>query len=82
MHHLRRRPARHPNIVGAHTAFRCGEDLVFAMEYVAGLNLSEFVQAKGPTAIRQVCNYIHQAALGLHYAHEEGMVHRDIKPAN
>ena len=73
---------RHPNIVSAYTAFRCGEDLVFAMEYVAGLNLAQLVHAKGPTAIRQACNYIHQAALGLQYAHEEGMVHRDIKPAN
>ena len=73
---------RHPNIVSAYTAFRCGEDLVFAMEYVAGLNLAQVVQTKGPIAIRQACNYVHQAALGLQYAYEEGMVHRDIKPAN
>ena len=73
---------RHPNIVSAYTAFRCGEDLVFAMEYVAGLNLAQVVHAKGPSAIRQACSYIYQAALGLQYAHEEGMVHRDIKPAN
>ena len=49
---------RHPNIVSAYTAFRCGEDLVFAMEYVAGLNLAQVVQAKGPIAIRQACNYV------------------------
>jgi serine/threonine protein kinase len=73
---------RHPNIVSAYTAFRCGDDLVFAMEYVPGLNLAQIVKAKGAITVRQACHYIHQAALGLQYAHEEGMVHRDIKPAN
>ncbi len=73
---------RHPNIVSAYTAFTCGDDLVFAMEYVAGLNLAQVVKAKGAIAIRQACVYTHQAALGLQYAREEGMVHRDIKPAN
>jgi hypothetical protein len=31
---------RHPNIVSAYTAFRCADGLVFAMEYVAGLDLA------------------------------------------
>ncbi len=63
---------RHPNIVSAHSAFRCSEDLVFAMEYVVGLNLAQMVKAKGAVAVRQACAYVHQAALGLQYAHEEG----------
>jgi serine/threonine protein kinase/formylglycine-generating enzyme required for sulfatase activity len=73
---------RHPNIVSAYTAFRCGESFVFAMEHVVGLDLAQMVKAKGAIAVRQACYYVHQAALGLQYAHEEGMVHRDIKPAN
>jgi WD40 repeat protein/serine/threonine protein kinase len=73
---------RHPNIVSAYTAFRCGPSLVFAMEYVEGLDLAKIVKAKGPLPVANACSYVHQAALGLQHAHEEGMVHRDIKPGN
>src|SRR5262249_7798701 len=73
---------RHPNIVTAYSAVRLGEGLVFAMEYVEGLDLSKLVKAKGPLPVGHACNFVHQAALGLQHAHEEGLVHRDIKPAN
>ena len=42
---------QHPNIVTAHSAFRCGESLVFAMEYVEGLDLARMVMAKGPVPV-------------------------------
>ena len=73
---------RHPNIVTAYYATRIGESIVFAMEYVEGLDLSKLVKAKGPLPVGHACNFIHQAALGLQHAHEEGLVHRDIKPHN
>jgi superkiller protein 3 len=72
----------HPNIVTAHTAFHCGESLVFAMEYVDGLDLARLVKAKGPMPVKHASYFVHQAALGLQHAHEAGMVHRDIKPGN
>src|SRR5262249_48880345 len=43
---------------------------------------SRLVKQSGPLPIRQACDYIRQAALGLQHAHEQGMVHRDIKPSN
>jgi serine/threonine protein kinase len=73
---------RHPNIVTAHAAFRCGESLVFAMEYVEGLDLARLVKAKGPVPVAHACYFVHQVALGLQHAHEAGMVHRDINPGN
>jgi serine/threonine protein kinase len=73
---------RHPNIVTAYHAFRLGESIVFAMEYVAGLDLSRMVKAKGPLPVGHACNFVYQAALGLQHAHEVGFVHRDIKPGN
>jgi serine/threonine protein kinase len=73
---------RHPNIVTAYSAFLCGKNLVFAMEYVEGLNLARLVKAKGPLPVGHACSFVHQAALGLQHAHEAGLVHRDIKPSN
>ena len=72
----------HPNIVAARYAFRCGESLVFAMEYVEGLDLARTVKAKGPVPVGRACYFVHQAAQGLQHAHEAGTVHRDIKPSN
>jgi formylglycine-generating enzyme required for sulfatase activity len=66
----------------AYTAFRIEGGLVFAMEYVEGLDLARLVRARGPLSVAHACSFIHQAALGLQHAHEKGMVHRDIKPHN
>ena len=73
---------RHPNIVTAYSAFRLSESIGFAMEYIAGYDLSKLVKTNGPLSVPHASYFIHQAALGLQHAHEEGMVHRDIKPGN
>jgi serine/threonine protein kinase len=52
------------------------------MEFVDGPNLHELVKERGPLPVGQAADFVRQAALGLQYAHEMGMVHRDIKPAN
>jgi formylglycine-generating enzyme required for sulfatase activity/serine/threonine protein kinase len=73
---------RHANIVTAYSAVRVGESIVFAMEFVDGLDLARMVKAKGPLPVSHACNFVYQSALGLQHAHEEGLVHRDIKPGN
>jgi serine/threonine protein kinase/formylglycine-generating enzyme required for sulfatase activity len=72
----------HPHVVQAHDAGEIGGMRFLVMECVDGLNLSELVARLGPLPIPDACELARQAALGLQYAHEHGLVHRDIKPSN
>ena len=72
----------HPNIVRTFDLDTAGSIHFIAMEYVDGIDLHAKVKRDGPLPIREVAEYIRQAAIGLQHAHEEGLVHRDIKPAN
>lgn len=72
----------HPNIVMAYDANEFEGRHYLSMEFVDGPNLERYVKKQGPLPIGLACEIIFQAANGLQYAHEKGMVHRDIKPAN
>jgi len=72
----------HPNIVAAFDADEAGGTHFFVMEYVDGSDLSSIIKKSGPLPLDQALDCILQAARGLQYAHEHGVIHRDIKPAN
>jgi serine/threonine protein kinase len=72
----------HPNIVLAYDAGQICDTHYFAMEYVEGIDLDQLVRQSGPLPVEEACNYMRQAARGLHHAFERGLVHRDIKPSN
>ena len=72
----------HPHIARAYDLEESGSIHFIVMEYIDGIDLHARVKQDGPLPIREAADFIRQAALGLHYAHEEGLVHRDIKPAN
>lgn len=72
----------HPNIVRATDA---GEEdgLPFlVMEFVDGADLSSIVRQDGPLPVAEACEVIRQAAVGLQFAHDRGLIHRDVKPSN
>ncbi len=72
----------HPNIVTAFDADEHHGTHFLVMEYVEGRDLSSIVKEHGPVSVPRVVNCILQAAVGLEYAHQQGIIHRDIKPGN
>jgi len=71
----------HPNVVSVHDVGTYREDVFLAMEYVAGVNLSQ-QRARGKASWRQTLRYFIAAGRGLAAAHEAGLIHRDFKPDN
>ena len=72
----------HPNIVTAHDAGEHDGLPYLVMEYVEGIDLSRHVRDNGPLSPGEAVRAIVQAARGLEYAHQQGVIHRDVKPGN
>lgn len=72
----------HPNLVTAADARSVDNWHLVAMEWIDGIDLQQLVRARGPLPVAAACEVARQAAQGLQYAHEHGLIHRDIKPSN
>jgi len=72
----------HPNIVHAYNVDCDGAQYYLVMEYVEGKTLEHMVRESGPLPWRQATDIARQTALGLGYAHAQGVIHCDLKPAN
>ena len=72
----------HHNVV---QIYDFGEDSAvhyFSMEFVDGRSLNDIVKKEGRVEAKSAVRYVVQAARGLKFAHDRGMIHRDIKPDN
>jgi serine/threonine protein kinase len=68
----------HPNLVTIHDLGESNDVAFIAMEFLEGKEIGKLSNL----SVDETLNIAIQAAAGLSYAHQHGIVHRDIKPAN
>lgn len=73
----------HPNITTLYSPVLDGANLFMVMELVHGRPLDDILRERAkPLPLKESLAIIAQAADGLAYAHQTGVIHRDIKPSN
>jgi predicted Ser/Thr protein kinase len=72
----------HPNIVPIHRADDIGGFAFFAMGFVDGETLGDFIRGRDKLPAMDVVRIMREVAWALAYAHARGIVHRDVKPEN
>ncbi|MGE5192925.1 MAG: protein kinase domain-containing protein, partial [Deltaproteobacteria bacterium] len=72
----------HPNIIQIYFIGEDGGHHFFAMQYVDGMSLAQFLARGNRPTVDQSLAIIDEVLSGLVAAHRLGFVHRDIKPAN
>ncbi len=72
----------HNNVVSIFDVVQEGDLDYIVMEYVEGVTLKQYLEAKGVIPWREAVDYAAQICAGLDHAHKKGIVHKDIKPHN
>ncbi len=73
---------QHPNIVCIYDVIHEEGVVAVAKEYFEGRTVEDLIFAREELSFSRICTIIADAAAGLAFAHETGMVHQDIKPAS
>lgn len=73
----------HPGIVPVYDVGQHNDNHFYAMAYVEGPSLSEFVGANAKLLPpRRAAAIMEQVSRAVQYAHDRAVIHRDLKPAN
>ena len=71
----------HPNIVAIHDYGRAAGHAYFSMDYFPEGDLAHRMTGQA-FAQREAAELLEKIAVGMAYAHREGVLHRDLKPSN
>ncbi len=72
----------HSNIASVYEIGQDDRKPYIAMQYIDGQTVEGELAGKPKRDAREIARWIRDAARGVHYAHENGVVHRDLKPQN
>lgn len=73
----------HPNIINVIDVFEENGTVYYAMPYLSGGSLDDYVRRHGALDESEAMKYVKQIARALKYMHEEHHIcHYDVKPAN
>lgn len=72
----------HPHIVPVFAVYQGDGLSFFTMPFVKGASFREIIHEMGPLELEEALEFLRQAASGLAYAHQHGVIHRDVKPEN
>jgi serine/threonine-protein kinase len=70
----------HPNVVTLLDVNAAGDRMYLVQEFLDGTDFGSMVRASGPLPVARACEFVRQAAVGLHHAHEKGICHGRLTP--
>ena len=76
------RQVSHPNVCRVYDIGQIAGQWFLSMEYVDGEDLAQLLRRIGRFNADRATELARQLCMGLHAAHEQGVLHRDLKPAN
>ena len=72
----------HPNIIPVYRIGHVGGIFHIAMKFVEGRSLDIILESQGALPVFVTLTVLREAARGLAFANERGIIHRDVKGAN
>ena len=72
----------HPNVASIYEIAEADGRHYIAMQYISGRTAEDAVRGAARPPTEEIVRWVRDAARGVHYAHESGVIHRDLKPAN